>query len=252
MAAYRTSDLARMVGIHPNTVRLYERLGYFSPVPRAENGYRLFSERHVYQLRVCRCIFSCDWVGSEVRQASLRVIKAMARWDLAAAQNHAVNYLALVEQQIAVAKETMQILGRWAEGKGTKQNDSTVLNRNQAAKVIGVTPETLRSWERNGLIVVSREGANRKRVYGTREIERLRIIYMLRQARYSIAAILRSMRKYDSGDITTVLPALSARPSEEDEAWITVGDRWLAALKSVAEGARQILDLIAEAQAKNI
>ena len=36
----KTSEIARMVGVHPNTVRLYEARGYIAPVPRAGNGYR--------------------------------------------------------------------------------------------------------------------------------------------------------------------------------------------------------------------
>src|SRR4051794_41890710 len=42
----------------------------------------------------------------------------------------------------------------------------------EAARVIGVSPDTLRRWERAGKLRTTRDGANRRRV-SRREIERL-------------------------------------------------------------------------------
>jgi DNA-binding transcriptional MerR regulator len=33
----RTSEITKAVGVHPNTVRLYERWGFLPPVPRSPN-----------------------------------------------------------------------------------------------------------------------------------------------------------------------------------------------------------------------
>ncbi len=74
MTTYRTTDLARFVGVHPNTVRFYERFGFISPAPRAANGYRVFGERHLYQLRIYRCVFDYGWLGRGLRAASVEVI----------------------------------------------------------------------------------------------------------------------------------------------------------------------------------
>ncbi|WP_202711067.1 MerR family DNA-binding transcriptional regulator [Sporosalibacterium faouarense] len=43
MRSYRTSEIAGIFGIHPNTVILYEKWGYIAPVKREENGYRAFN-----------------------------------------------------------------------------------------------------------------------------------------------------------------------------------------------------------------
>jgi DNA-binding transcriptional MerR regulator len=46
-ATLRTSDISRAVGVHPNTVRLYETWGLLPPIPRSSSGYRLFTEQHL-------------------------------------------------------------------------------------------------------------------------------------------------------------------------------------------------------------
>ena len=42
----RTSDVAKAVDVHPNTVRLYEEWGFLPSVPRSPSGYRLFTDYH--------------------------------------------------------------------------------------------------------------------------------------------------------------------------------------------------------------
>ena len=39
MNIYKTVDIARMFGIHVNTVRLYEKYGLIPKPRRSENGY---------------------------------------------------------------------------------------------------------------------------------------------------------------------------------------------------------------------
>ncbi len=250
MTSYRTSDLAKLVGVHPNTVRLYENSGLISPAARTTAGYRVFCERHLCQLRVVRQVFGCEWVGRGIRQASLRVIQAMAEWDLNAARAHSEHYLSLLQREVGLAKLTADILQRWARHK--QEAGTAAVSRKEAAAAIGVTAEALRNWERNGLISVPRRGPNQKRCYGQPELERLRIIYMLRQTGYSLEAILRSLQRYDRGEVGAVAAALTQPVSGQELSWTGVGDRWLAALSATAAGAREILSLIAEAQRTNL
>jgi hypothetical protein len=59
----KTSDLAREVGIHPNTVRLYEQWGLIPPVERSPTGYRRFTEFHLDCLRLARTIYAGGYPG---------------------------------------------------------------------------------------------------------------------------------------------------------------------------------------------
>ncbi len=155
---YRTIDLARAAGVHPNTVRLYERIGFISPVPRARNGYRVFAEKHLCQIRICRCVFDHSYLGRRLRAASLELIGAVQAWNLPLARRFAQKYLALVQHELAVARQTADILQRWANGTPPARGGRTQSRREMATQ-IGVTEEVLRNWERNGLLRVPRTGA---------------------------------------------------------------------------------------------
>lgn len=49
MATYKTAEIAAIIGVHPNTVRLYEEWGLIPAAKRQENGYRVFTAFHIQQ-----------------------------------------------------------------------------------------------------------------------------------------------------------------------------------------------------------
>lgn len=71
----RTSDLSKAVGVHPNTVRLYEEWGFLPPIPRSPGGYRLFTAQHLDQLRLACTAVHCEWAGRSVRRSALGLAK---------------------------------------------------------------------------------------------------------------------------------------------------------------------------------
>ena len=60
MKKYRTSEVAEMMGIHPNTVRLYEEWGLITKPVREENGYRVFTDLHLCQIQAARLGFEIE------------------------------------------------------------------------------------------------------------------------------------------------------------------------------------------------
>ena len=54
MNTYRTSEVSEKIGIHPNTVLLYEELGLIPRPQRQGNRYRVFTDLHVDQFRLAR------------------------------------------------------------------------------------------------------------------------------------------------------------------------------------------------------
>jgi DNA-binding transcriptional MerR regulator len=243
MSALRTSDIAKAVGVHPNTVRLYEEWGFLPPIPRSRSGYRLFTEEHLDQMRLARTALRGPWPGRVIKRSALNLVRLSASDDLGGALEEAYHYLALVRAERAQAEGAADLLVRWSRGVSTDATDA-LLRIGEVAELLGVTTDTLRNWERNGLVRVPRDPRNGYRRYGAPEIGRLRVIRMLRRAGYSVMAVLRMMLHFDrgeGGDLRRVLDT----PREDEDAY-SAADRWLSTL---AELEARALDLIAQLEA---
>jgi DNA-binding transcriptional MerR regulator len=239
----RTSDLAKSVGVHPNTVRRYVERGFLPPVGRSPSGYRRFTERHLDCLRLARLVFSHQYPGKAIFQSGLRVIYTTVSGDLGGALELAYKHLALVRSERAQADVAAGLLERWAAGTPA---DATTrpLQIREAASLLGVSIDILRNWDRNGLIDVPRDPSNGYRRYGAQEISRLRVIRMLSQSGYSLAAILRMLIQLDRGETTDLRHALDT-PRPDEDAYLA-SDRWISNLTEQEQRARQIIDLIEE------
>ena len=64
--ALRSGDLARLVGISPDTLRLYERKGLLPCPPRSANGYRWYPPGVVDRLRLIRAALSIGFTLDEL------------------------------------------------------------------------------------------------------------------------------------------------------------------------------------------
>jgi len=73
----RTSDIAKMLGIHVNTVRNYEKWGYLPDIPRGENGYRAFTAVHLEQARLACLVLQWPYLGE--RAPLVRLVQSAAR-----------------------------------------------------------------------------------------------------------------------------------------------------------------------------
>lgn len=233
-----TSDIAKAVGVHPNTVRLYEEWGFLPPVPRSSSGYRLFTEAHLEQMRLARLAFQDPWHGRRIRKSVAALVKQAALGDIGGAREAADQNLALVQSERAQADAAADFLERWAQGTV----ESVLVEPLQigvAAQLLDVTTDMLRNWERNGLIKIPRDPNNGYRLYGAAEIGRLRVIRLLRNAGYSLMAILRMMLYFDRGQRAGLRQALDTPRPDEDV--IFAADCWLSTLAEAEEQAMAII-----------
>lgn len=243
MEYLRTSDLARAVGIHPNTVRLYETWGLIPPVERTPTGYRRFTRQHLDCLRLARTIYAAVYPGRGLRNAGQEIILRAVADDWEGARSQAAAYQALVQVELDHAQKAVMQLERWAQGL---QSESTpgVWSIGEAAELLGASLDKLRNWERNGLICVPRNPRNGYRQYGSAEIGRLRVIRLLCQAGYSHMAILRMFLRLDAGQTADLGQVLDTPDADEDI--FSAADRWLSSLLSHQEMANQVFRLIDE------
>ena len=91
MNTYKTSQVAAVVGIHPNTVRLYEQWGIIPKPERKPNGYRVFTDFHIDQIRLARTAFQIEILQSGLRKQIYQMVKlsAAGRLDQALALTEA-------------------------------------------------------------------------------------------------------------------------------------------------------------------
>ncbi len=238
---YKPIELANIFGIHSNTIRLYEKWGFISKAHRAENGYRIFTNVHLYQIKLCRCIFGHPFTTSTIRHIGNKVIEASAKCDIPLCHIYTDEYIAAIRKEIKTARQTAEILQKWLDNNKTLLSND-LYSRKQAAEILGTTVETIRNWERNGMILSDKTGVNNERLFDANDIERLHVIYMLRQAGYSMFSILRCMEKYDNGEKNLVLETLD-NPGEEEDL-LSVGDRWTKALSALEQAAMAIPPLL--------
>ena len=240
----RTSDLARAVGVHPNTVRKYADWGLIPPVQRSPTGYRIFTQQHLDCLRLARMIYAAPYPGRGFRALGNEVIQHAVLDDWQGALEKAHEHLALVRAELKQADDAANLLEHWAQNMAVVPEDDSPLAIGEVSKLLGVSVDVIRNSERNGLITVPRNSYNNYRLFGKKEIERLRIIRMLSKAGYSHMAILRMFLELDRGNTRDLKKTLDTPRPDEDI--FTAADHWLTTLHAQENMARQVIRLIEE------
>lgn len=242
---YKPVELAALYGIHPNTIRLYERLGYISPAERTTTNYRKFTKLHVLQIKICRCIFGHPFTNRRIRNAGNEVLWASAKkqWDIGT--QHAYYYMQVIKQEYDLAQKTADVLQIWINPEKEMKlfDEQKNLSRKEVAELFGITVEAVRNWERNGLIFSDLSGSKNEKLYSNTDLERIRVVYMLRQAGYSIAAIHHSISMYERGQSNMALSVLN---NPEHDELISVGDRWMYELSKLLDAAQKIPPIFEE------
>lgn len=236
-APFTVSDLARAVGVHPNTVRLYEAWGLLPPVPRRENGWRKYSAAHLEQMRLARMALPGPFPGGG--EPVYALVKEAARGNLSRAIELSAVYSANVELEYDRSQKAYRELIAWARRRASGREDAAVplLHRREAARRLGATVDALRTWERNALLHVGKD-ENGYCLYGAEALYRSAIVRSLRIAGYSISAIHRVFRECDRRNVRGLRRALDSPAPGAD--LVSVADRWLTTLKEHRRRARRI------------
>ncbi|GCE28865.1 MerR family transcriptional regulator [Dictyobacter alpinus] len=239
---FRTSDLARELGVHVNTIRIYEASGFLTPIPRGTNGYRQYSELHLEQARLTWLALRWPYAGD--KHQLIMLVKNAANGDLGMAMEFAYQYLAQVRVERTYAESALEFLERWAAGR-TMDASPHPMHIRQAALHLNVSVHMLRNWERNGLLTIPRDPTNGYRLYGGTEFGRLRVIRMLVKSGFSLMAVLRMLNQFDSGNTESLRESLTVPPEENvDKVIVAAADHWLASLLELEQRAQEMIGQI--------
>lgn len=238
---YSTSQIAKIVGLHPNTVRMYEEWGLIHKPKRKPNGYRIYNDIHIKQFQLSRKALQTEIMQSGLRERIINAVKLSAEYRFDEAEEQVLEYIRIAKQETENAKEAAkicEILWQKPEANGT------VYKRSQAAKELGLTIDTIRNWEMNGLLTVKRK-QNGYRVYDSNDINRLKVIRTLRCANYSLSAILRMLNRYDNGmDKENILDILNTPEADDDI--ISACDKLIVSLENAIENAYEVISILKE------
>ena len=193
MRTYSTSEIAGIMGLHPNTVMLYEKWGYIAPVERKKNGYRVYTETHLEQMKLVRMALRSELIKCYMKFEIQNIIRSAAQGDLTKALELSREYLTHIQNEKDNELKVIKII-REILKSDSPEGKNVSLNRNSAAKLLGVSINVIINWERNGLLEVPRS-KNGYRVYGEAEIKLLKVIKALRQENYSTQCIGRMLKK---------------------------------------------------------
>lgn len=245
MDTYKTAEVAAIIGIHPNTVRLYEKLKLIPKAERLPNGYRVFTEFHIKQCKLIRLVFQVEVLQNGLRKKIVQMIMVSATGDFDTAITLTKNYLKQIRCERRNADEAIDIVKQVLSGSmgGNLQQ----LKRKDVSKLLGISMDTLRNWEMNGLLTVKRKD-NGYRVYTDEDIQRLKIIRSLRCANYSLESILRLLQQLSQNPGTDIRSTLNT-PKQTDDI-ISVCDRLMESLSAAEQNAAALLDMLHDMKAR--
>lgn len=242
---YSTAQVAEIVGVHPNTVRLYEELELIPKPQRKANGYRVFTRLHIDVFQLARMAFQIEVLQNGLRKKIVSMVKIAATGDFDRALSQTEEYILQVQSERKNAKEAIAIVKHIVSGNSAAGTPR--LKRKETAELLQVSIDTLRNWEMNGLLEVKRK-ENGYRIYTAEDIDRLKIIRSLRCANYSLEAILHMLSLLSTNpnaDIERVLDTV-----KPDEAIVSVHDKLLTSLRIAEQNAKIMRKMLREMKRK--
>ena len=245
MNTYTTMEVAKIIGIHPNTVRMYEEWGLIPLAERKPNGYRVFTDFHIEQLRLARIAFQIEVLQNGLRKKVVETIKLSAKRDFDKALMFAKEYRSQIQREQINAEESISIAKQILSGKSVET--TLFLKRKEVSDYLEISMDALRNWERNGLLQVKRK-KNGYRAYTSEDIERLKMIRTLRLANYSLEAILRMLNALEHNPQIDMKQVLNTPQADSDI--VSVCDRLILSLKDAEENAEKMINIILEMKEK--
>jgi DNA-binding transcriptional MerR regulator len=166
MNTYKTAEIAAIIGIHPNTVRLYEELELIPKPERQPNGYRTLTDFHIQQFQLARIAFQIEVLQNGLRKKIVEMVKIAAKGDFDKALVLTQEYLDQLQRERANAEEAITIVQQILSG-GMQEN-IYCLKRKEVSEYLNVSMDALRNWEMNGLLTIRRK-QNGYRLYTDEE-----------------------------------------------------------------------------------
>ena len=220
---------------------MYEIWELIPLAERKPNGYRIFTDFHIDQLRLARIAFQIEVLQNGLRKKVIEIIKLSAKSDFDKALVFAEEYLSQIQREQRNAEEAISIAKQILLGNSVES--ALFLKRKEVSDYLDMSIDTLRNWERNGLLQIKRK-QNGYRVYTSNDIERLKMIRTLRLANYSLEAILRMLNALEQNPQINIKQVLNTPQADADI--VSVCDRLIVSLKDAEKNAEKMINIISK------
>lgn len=217
MRTYTTSEIAKIIKVHPNTVMLYEKWGYISSVERKENGYRIYTEKHLEQIKIVRLVQKEKLIKCYMKLEIQEILRSIAKGNLNRALKLAEKHLLHIENEKNTEIKIITIIEKILNDNKENLNEES-LNRSGVAKFLNLSIDKIINWERNGMIEVPRNKKNGYREYSQNEIRLLKVIKVLRKEDYSTQCIVMMINKLKENNHNMQGQMLSSLDESEEYA----------------------------------
>lgn len=201
MRTLRPADLAREHGLSTQAVRNYERDGFLPSAERTPTGYRIYTRRHAAALRAYLAL-----VGAFGYAAAADIMRALNRGDI----DEAMGAVDRGHVQLVRDRETLdqvrRAIGHLTAGTPDPAEITGARTIGELARLLRLSPATLRAWERAGVLAPARDPRTGYRVYRPVDIRDARLAHLLRRGGYPpshIAVVLEHLRAAGSAETLT-------------------------------------------------
>ena len=182
----RTHDLALAGGISVQQVRNYEANGLLPQAQRSPSGYRLYTRQHLAALKTVKNLVpGYGWPRTSA------IMQALHQDDLAGALATIDERHAELAGKRSQAEQTLSALHQLSEQSilPSRVHRPQRLRVGEAARQVGVRVSAVHFWEQQGLLLPVREQYSRYRLYDEQQMQRLRVVVLLREAAYPFDVI---------------------------------------------------------------
>lgn len=126
---------------------------------------------HIDQFKLARLAFQIEVLQNGLRQKTIEMLKISAKGDFDTALSITNEYLELVSIERRNAEEAIEIVKQILSDKADE--NMRVFKRKEVSNYLGISMDTLRNWEMNGLLTIKRK-QNGYRVYTDKDIRYLK------------------------------------------------------------------------------
>ena len=202
MRSLRPADLAREHGLSTQAVRNYERNGCLPPADRTPTGYRIYTDVHAAALRAYVALVR--GFGHASARSIMQAVHQGRTDDALAVIDAGHEQLMRDRATLSTVREAVEHIAAESDELSVGASPSAGFRCiGELAHALDLSPATVRTWERAGILDPQRDPATGYRVYANDDVRDARLAHLLRRGGYlldQIAVVIGQIRSAGGTD----------------------------------------------------